>query len=462
MKIQNLTIAAIATGMARAPLGIIRISGPSTFGIISKIFTFRNKTRTLINTPHSSLSLGTIYDNMEIVDEVLLSIFKSPDSYTGEDMAELSCHGNPLIMRKIMELLIKNGAGLAGPGDFTRRAFLNGKMDLTKAEAVSDIVAARTSAALKLSLNQLFGAEKKVIEELRGGIIGLLAAIEADVDFEHEEESSNNRLMISNFETLINTIIKLIKSAERGLFIKEGVKITITGRPNAGKSSLLNALTGLNRAIVTDIPGTTRDTIDEAMIIDGIPVVLTDTAGIRSASNPIEEEGIKRAKAAIAESDAVIFTLDISSPFTNEDRSLYSELSGKPHLIVFNKIDIGNASAHKLPPGLFKSNAPVIYVSALKNENINSLTKSIKEIIIQTYDWDDKADPVISALRHKTALESALMDIQEGLISIRDGSSYEIAAEHVKSAAAAVSSITGKIATDDVLDRIFSNFCIGK
>lgn len=459
MKTQNATIAAIATGMTRSPLGIIRVSGPMTFEIIEKTFTFRNKSRSMANIPHGSISLGTITDGAQIIDEALLSIFKSPDSYTGENMAELSCHGNPVILKNVMAALVKYGASPAGPGDFTRRAFLNGKMDLTKAEAVSDIINARTEASLKLSLNQLFGAEKKVIEELKDSIINLLAVLEADVDFESEDDSANKSDVVLRFEKIILFMEKLIKSADKGLLIKDGAKVAIAGRPNAGKSSLLNAITGLNRAIVTDIPGTTRDTIDEAIEIDGLPVILTDTAGIRLAANVIEEEGIKRAKAAVAASDAVIFTIDMSAPFTKEDEALYAEVSSLPHVVALNKSDL--AGSFNLA-GILRPEAPVIKVSALKNDNINGLTKAIKDIIISSKGLDGRDEPVICALRHKTALEAALKEMQDGLLSVNYNLSFEIASEHVKAAAACVSEITGVIAAEDVLERIFSNFCIGK
>lgn len=463
MKIQNTTIAAIASGLTRQPLGIIRISGPLTFEIMSKIFVFRNKARTVQSSPANSLSLGAVYNGANVIDEALLSLFKAPGSYTGEDMAELSCHGNPLILRKILETLFKNGAVSAGAGDFTRRAFLNGKMDLTKAEAISDIISARTDAALKLSVDQLFGAEKKVIEELRSEFIGLLAVLQAEVDFEHEEDLSIQMRTIANFDSIILSIEKLIKNAGQGLLIKEGATVAITGRPNAGKSSLLNALTGLNRAIVTDIPGTTRDTIEESMVIDNIPVILIDTAGIRHAANLIEEEGIKRAKTAVINSDAVIFTVDISADFTPEDAALYSEIHGKPHIVVLNKSDKKHAFDSAGMDGTFNPAAPCLRVSALKNENINSLTKAIKDIIIQSRGIDDGMGlPVISAIRHKTALQTALKEMREGRLFIDGASRCEIAAEHVKAAANEVSSITGEIATEDVLEKIFSNFCIGK
>ncbi len=462
MKIQNATIAAIATGVSRAPLGIIRVSGPATFEIIQKIFHFRNRSRNMANTPRGSLSLGVIRDNETALDEALLSVFRSPDSYTGEDMAELSCHGNPLILRKVMELLVKYGAVPAGPGDFTRRSYLNSKMDLTKAEAVCDIISARTDGALKLSLNQLFGAEKEVIEKLREQLIGVLAMLEADVDFENEEEPSARADVAARFESIIISLEKLIKSADKGLLIREGVRVTITGRPNAGKSSLLNALTGLNRAIVTDIPGTTRDTLEESVVMEGIPVTLTDTAGIRNASNPIEEEGIRRAKAAVTGCDAVIFAVDISSPFTEEDGLLYMELKDRPHVVALNKSDLEHAFEPDFIMQKLNAAVPVVLVSALKNENINGLTKTLKDTIISSMGLDDREEPVISALRHKTALARALKEMQEGLLSLNYLLGYEIAAEHVKSAAGETASITGEIATEDVLERIFSNFCMGK
>ena len=462
MKTQNATIAAIATGIQRAPLGIIRISGPSTFEIIQKIFSFRNRSRNLSNIPHGSLSLGVILDDAAAIDEALLSVFKSPDSYTGEDMAELSCHGNPLILRKVMELLVKHGAFPAGPGDFTRRAYLNSKIDLTKAEAVCGVISARTDAALKLSLNQLFGAEKIIIEKLREQLIGVLAMLEADMDFEHEEEQSARSDVSSRFESIIISVEKLIKSADKGLLIREGARVTITGRPNAGKSSLLNALTGFSRAIVTDIPGTTRDTIEETLVMEGIPVVLTDTAGIRNALNPIEEEGIKRAKAAVAGSDAVIFAVDISSPFTEEDRLLYMELKDKPHVVALNKSDLVHAFGNDFIAKNLGDKTPVVQVSALKNVNIKALTKTVKDTIMLSRGLDGPEEPVISALRHKTALEGALKEMQEGLLCVNYKLGYEITAEHVKAAASLVSTITGEIATDDILERIFSNFCIGK
>ena len=462
MKTQNATIAAIATGMTRSPLGIIRVSGPLTFPIITKIFTFRNLSRSMQNVPHGSLSLGSITNGPEKIDEALLSVFKSPDSYTGEDMAELSCHGNPIILRKVMEALLQHGAGLAGPGDFTRRAFLNGKMDLTKAEAVSGIISARTEASLKLSISQLFGAEKIVIETLRDSIISLLAALEADVDFENEDDAADKAGVVLHFKEIMLSIEKLIKSADKGLLIKDGAKVAIAGKPNAGKSSLLNAITGLNRAIVTDIPGTTRDTIDESVVIDGLPVILTDTAGIRQAENPIEQEGIRRAKAAVTASDAVIFAMDINSPITPEERSLYAEVSALPHVVALNKSDLKDKSFEYDTAGMTGPDVRVIKVSALQKSNINDLTKALKDIIISSKGLDGPDEPVISALRHKTALENALKEMQDGLLSVNYNLSYEIAAEHTKAAASFVSEITGVIAAEDVLERIFSNFCIGK
>jgi tRNA modification GTPase len=461
MKNIHSTIAAISTGMGRSAVGVIRLSGPLTTEIVSKIFLFKNKSKSVNTLASSTVSIGLIMDGDEKADEALLTFFKNPNSYTGEDMAELSCHGSPIILRRVMGLLIKNGAEPAGPGDFTRRAFLNGKMDLTKAEAVCDIIEARSEAALKLSMAQLFGAEKEAIQKLRSYITGILASLESAIDFENDEIPAKPQLL-KDILYLKTSLMALIKNAEKGMLIRDGVKVVITGRPNAGKSSLLNAITGLNRAIVTDIPGTTRDTIEETVIIDSIPVLLIDTAGIRHATNPVEEEGIKRARNAVADADAVIFAVDGSAELTEEDLSLYSEISAKPHIIAFNKIDLIQDRDVPDMTDMFSGSAAVVPVSAINSGNINDLTKAIKSIIITSKGIDSSIDPVVSALRHKNALASALSETSMAQRAINDDLGFEIACEHIKNAAGYVSSITGEIAQDDVLDLIFSKFCIGK
>ncbi len=462
MKQTTGTIAAIATYPAGSAIGIIRLSGPDAFEISSKVF-FPKNNKDFSSIPHSSAALGTITGPGGPIDEAVALVFKAPRSYTGEDLVEFSCHGNPLILSSVLSLLIKNGACQAGPGDFTRRAFLNGKMDLTQAEAVTDVINAEGEAALKISLNQLFGREKDTVEALKLEIIKVFSLIEAGLDFEQEGAETGAAAVKTAIKKTAEKVSLLIESADKGILLKEGVKAVITGRPNAGKSSILNAVSGMDRAIVTHIPGTTRDTIEAAVMIEGIRFKFIDTAGIRSSSDPVEAEGIKRARKAVDECDIAILALDSSSPLTGEDLKLYSEIAAKPAVIALNKCDmpamVTPESARKvLNAGL----TPVVSVSAKTGFGINDLTNRVKSIIIGSRGLDAPGEVMVSSMRHKAALEKSGMELNAALKAMDGKAGLEIVSEHVKSAAYYAGSIIGEVATDDILDSIFSNFCVGK
>jgi tRNA modification GTPase len=458
MRQKSSTITAIATYPAASALGLIRISGSMVFPIIKTIF----KPRYNKNFPDTAEPvLGIISDNGSLIDEALVTLYRAPRSYTGDDMAEISCHGNPFILSKIISLISSLGASEAGPGDFTRRAFLNGKMDLTQAEAVADISGASSDAALSISLNQLFGAEKKAINSLRLEIVKALTLLEANLDFEQDPGETSSGTVISSLNSIRSSLSSMIEGAARGIALKDGVRAVITGRPNAGKSSLLNAVTGTNRAIVTHLPGTTRDTIEAGAMIGPIKFTFIDTAGIRVPRNIVENEGIKRAKAAVAASDIVLFVIDASEELSNEDRSLFSEISGRPAVIVLNKSDLSRKTTpEKAASFLASGNIPVIFLSTVSGHGINDLTNTLKSIIIKTKGLDNESSVIVASIRHKAALETALLEINMAIESMPAG--YEIASEHVKEAASRAGSIIGEVASEDVLDSIFKNFCVGK
>jgi len=458
-------IAAIATFPAESAIGVIRVSGADIFPCLEKICRFKNKSKNFENIPSQSVSLCTLEDSGRIIDEAMVSVYRAPDSYTGEDMAEISCHGNPYILYKVMNCLIEAGVKIAEPGEFTKRAFLNGKMDLSQAEAVLDVVSARSDDSLSISLNQLLGKEKNIIRNLKNRIIDVLSKLEVEIDFAYEDvEKTPAQEIKKSLAAVSAEIEKLIENADKGILLKNGIKLVITGKPNSGKSSLLNCLLKKDRAIVTRIPGTTRDIIEDALDIDGLPFRIFDTAGIRKTKNRIEAEGVKRARSALREADIVVFMADGSKKLTREDSVLYNEIKNKKHVIAVNKSDLkpafGNdALKNRLKPGKFK--AGMVHISVLKKKGINDLTKAVKNIIIDTVDTKDEG-VVVASLRHKNALISAAKSLHNASKAVARGLSHEFIASDVRDAAGAIGSIIGGVTADDILVNIFKNFCIGK
>jgi tRNA modification GTPase len=458
----SLTIAAPATARGRSAISLIRVSGPRAFEIIGKIFfTHKNPGAPLAGFKPR---LGLIKEGGAVIDEAMATLFVSPFSYTGEDMAEITCHGNPLIVNKILSLLISHGCALASPGEFTRRAYINGKMDLSRAEAVNEVISCNSEPALKISLAAMFGSEKEAVEGLRASLLSAISAIEADLDFDHDgAERLNYTEVIAVIRGLESKLSLMSKGARESVKLKEGYTLAITGRPNCGKSSLMNLLLKKERSIVAHLPGTTRDVIEDVLDIDGLPFRLFDTAGIRETSDPVEEEGVRRAKDIVNKADAVVLMVDSSLPLNNEDISLYGALMAKKTIIALNKSDLPEKlgvteaqTAFGPPVGL------LLRLCAASGEGLNDLTSAVKNIIMSNEAFVPVDLITAAGSRHAAEAENALSCAVRALEALEKGKAPEAAAAELKNAAAHLGQIAGGVTPGDVLDEIFKNFCIGK
>ena len=451
------TIAAVSTPAGNGGIGIIRISGDLASVIGELIFKPVNNGGLISHRFY----FGAVQDplNGESVDEAMAVIMKAPRSYTREDLLELHCHGGMLVVERVLTLALQAGARLAEPGEFTRRAFLNGRIDLVQAEAVMDIISSQTDAALRLAQRQREGLLSRQITEVRGALVHALALVEAYIDFPEDDlgETDINAIHSSISEASV-IISKLLADFDDGRILREGISVLIIGKPNAGKSSLLNRLLNENRAIVTHIPGTTRDIIEETVNLGGLPVKLLDTAGIRHTEDVIEQEGINRALGKIPEADLVLFVLDRSRPFDSEDQLILDAVEGCRCLLILNKCDLPNMLA--LPPGLDQWEQVII--SANSGDGLELLKESVRKTFLHEAVLDNRDFVAISKARHRDALFSANATIErfsQGLVS---GCGLELLAVDLREALAQVGSVTGECSTDEVLDVIFSSFCIGK
>lgn len=456
------TIAAIATPPGIGGIGLIRVSGMEAEGIARRLF---RTARPLDAFLSHHLYHGEIVapETGAVLDDVLFAFLKGPHTYTGEDTLEISCHGGPLILRTVLAEVVRAGARPAERGEFTKRAFLNGRLDLSQAEAVLDLITAKTPEGLTAAVDRLKGKLSGRIETIRNAVIDLLAGIEAAIDFAEDDgvvEALGAGL--PEFQTAIDDLHTLAATYRRGRIIREGIGVVIAGRPNVGKSSLLNRILGEKRAIVTPIPGTTRDFIEETVNIGGIPVRLTDTAGIRPPENAIEKEGIDFVWERLATADAVLFLLDGSMELTPEDQGLLVQMQAKPMIPVINKSDLPQRLDEALLRGLLpEGTPPAVRISAKYGDGIDRLTAAIQEMILAT-PGEETPEAMIADLRHKIALERAaecLIRAREGL---SDGLPSELAALEVREALDSLGEITGRTTSEEVLDRIFANFCIGK
>ena len=445
------TIAALATPAGVGAISVIRVSGPESVAAVDKLFSFSSK---LSDSPTHTIHYGKITSaSGEVVDDVLVSLFRSPNSYTGEDSVEISTHGSPFITQKVMALLLDQGIRLAEPGEFTRRAFMNGKIDLAQAEAVVDVINSSTEASLRGARNQLDGILSAKIDSLREMLVNISSFLELELDFAEEElEFVNLDEAKKKIKEVINEIEKLLETYTFGKVLRDGVNVAIVGKPNVGKSSLLNYILKEGRAIVSDIPGTTRDVIREEVSIDGVLFKLFDTAGIRTTDDSVEIEGVIRSKEAVKNADLVIFINDSTDGFSEDVYKEILELKEQERVItVLNKIDLGDKQEREYD----------VKISAKTGKGIDSLFSELKNKSIGSYNYSEKS-AVVSNLRHKKALENSVESMRRGIESIEAKMSQEFVALDLRNAEDALGEIIGKVTTDDILNNIFKNFCIGK
>lgn len=454
------TIAAVATAMTASGIGIIRISGPKSRNIAGKIYKSKTGKRKIEDVKSHTINYGFICDGEEVIDEVLVMVMDGPRSYTGEDTVEIDCHGGVLAMRRILETVIKYGARPAEPGEFTKRAFLNGRIDLSQAEAVIDIINAKNEFALKSSVSQLKGSVLKVIKEIRESIIYHIAYIESALDDpEHISIDGYGEELGEVIKEQKGKINKLLTTVKEGKMIKEGIKTVIVGKPNAGKSSLLNILLGEDRAIVTDIAGTTRDILEETIVLHGISLRMIDTAGIRDTDDVVEKIGVGKAKEYAKDADLILYVVDSSVPLDANDEEIIELLKDKKAVVLLNKTDLDSVVTEADLNG--KINHPIIPISAKEEQGIDILEQQIKDMFFEgNLSFNDEI--YITNIRHKTALEDALnslnmvensieMDMPEDFFSIDLMNAYE-----------SLGSITGESVGEDLVNEIFSKFCTGK
>jgi tRNA modification GTPase len=452
----NDTIAAIATPVGEGGIAVVRLSGPQSLSIADTSFRPAGKSSPPPSAaPSHTIHFGKIVRQGRILDEVLLAVMRAPRSFTRQDVVEITCHGGLLPAKLVLDTLLENGARLAAPGEFTRRAFLNGRIDLAQAEAVADLIHSRTELALAAANEQLAGKLSQRINLLRDDLMRTLAHIEAHIDFPDEDIAPDTReKLIGRLQAGVAFTDQLLRTANEGRILRRGIRAAIIGRPNVGKSSLLNQLLGHDRAIVSRIPGTTRDTIEETANVRGLPVIFIDTAGLREAADEIELEGIRRSRGALADAELILHVLDAADPLADDDEKLFSEFAQKKRLLIRNKIDL--PLRLQLPPGI-----SALDVCCLTGKGIEEVKDAIKEKVwageIQAGMWQ-----VMINARHQDALQRAREAIGRTVTALRDGLGLELAALDLRIAANAVGEIVGKTATDDLLDAIFSQFCIGK
>ncbi len=455
------TIAAIATPIGPGAIGVVKVSGPLCEQIFRRLFKPR---RELKEIQSHRLYYGFIQDpeTGEVVDEVLITLMRRPHTYTREDVLEIYGHSGYLVLTKILELVLREGARLAEPGEFTRRAFLNGRIDLAQAEAILDLINARSEEGLRLALNQLRGGLADKLKPIRETLLSALAVVEVAVDFPEEDVEliSHYELAKQLEEGVKAPLNQLLKTYNEGRLYREGIAVVIAGRPNVGKSSLLNTLLREERAIVTPIPGTTRDIIEETATLKGLPVRLIDTAGLRETTDVVEEIGVRRAKEKITQADIVIFVVDGAEEPTAEDFRLYNEIRGLPHVVAVNKIDIATEETLNLWRESFPEEKKV-FISAKEELGLEALTEAIFEIVTGQKEISPPA--VAPNLRQKIALEKTLQATKRAISALKSPDVFpELVAVDLREALQALGEITGETTTEDLLDQIFSHFCIGK
>ena len=456
------TIAAIATAMSNSGIGIIRVSGNESIEIVDHVFRNSKKENSLKRYKSHTIHYGFIYDENKILDEVMVSVFKSPHSFTTEDTVEINCHGGILVLQKILELLIKNGARLAEPGEFTKRAFLNGRIDLSEAEAVMDVISSQNEMALQSSVKQLQGSVSDKVKELRSEIIYEIAFIESALDDpEHISLDGFTEKLENKIEFLSSSVDKLLSTAENGKMIREGIRTVIVGKPNAGKSSLLNLLAGEEKAIVTEIAGTTRDIIEENINLKGIHLHIIDTAGIRKSDDVVEQIGVEKAKQYTADADLVIYVIDSSVPLDQNDYDIMEMIREKKCIILFNKTDMESLVSFDDLKDKTDDSHIMIKISAKENKGIDDFEKAVEKMFFQGKIREND-EVMITNMRHK----EALLEVKESLLQVKKsldaGMPEDFYSIDLMSAYQSLGRIIGEETSEDLVNEIFSKFCMGK
>ena len=436
------------------------MSGTKCFEVLDKIFKPKKQEK-IENIKGYTLKYGHIVENTEIVDEVLVSYFKAPKSYTAENMCEINTHGGNVIVRKILDLCLKNGAELAEPGEFTKRAFLNGRIDLSQAESVIDVIDAKSEKEAKAGIKQLEGALSKKISEIKQEIMDVMINIDVSIDYpEYDVDDVTNSQILDMLDSVCIKLEKLEKSFDNGKIVKEGIKTAIIGKPNAGKSSLLNAILKEDRAIVTEYAGTTRDTIEEFATVEGIPLKLIDTAGIRNANDEVEKIGIAKSREIAKEADLIIAIFDSSCELTEEDMEILDIIKGKKAIVVLNKMDLSSKINEKME--CFKEfSENIVKISALNQDGLENLYELISKMFnLNQINFDN--DIIITNLRHKNLITKALENVKKAKENTLNNMPIDIIAIFIKDILEDLRNITGDIVTDDIINEIFSKFCLGK
>ena len=448
-------IAAISSATGEAGIGIVRMTGEGCVDVLDSVFKRANDNADLINR---KMTYGHIVDDNEIVDEVLVCYMKAPHTYTREDVVEIYTHGGVVAVRKVLEVLLNNGARLAEAGEFTKRAFLNGRIDLSQAEAIIDMIKAKTDKAYSVSMKQLEGSVNRNIKQLRDKLLDMLSHVEYSINFtEDMQDELDNTPVLNEGKEVLDKLKKLSESANRGRIIRDGINTTIIGKPNVGKSSLLNALLKENRAIVTDIPGTTRDVIEEYIDLDGISLKINDTAGIRDTEDIVEKIGVEKSVSFISDSDLIIAIFDSSREFDDEDRKILDLIRDKKSIVLLNKIDLdGGFDFDENLEGI-----EVIHTSIKNNEGIEDLENKIIEMFNDGY-IEANNDNIITNIRHRDIINKAIKSLESSLHDMESGVPIDCFEVDLRNAWEILGEITGETVDDDVLNKIFSDFCIGK
>ena len=457
------TIAAIATARGEAGIGIVRISGPLALPIAADLFQ-SPRVMSPTQLPTHTLTYGHVVDTAvsdDIIDEVLLGIMRAPRTYTGEDIVEFNCHGGIVPLTAVLDLVVKHGARLAEPGEFTKRAFLNGRLDLAQAEAVAELIASKTDLSRKVAIEALAGKLSDTVNQLSDRIADLLAEIEASVDFPEEDlDFMKVETQLECVRTVQTDLTTLLETAAEGRLISEGVNVAILGKPNVGKSSLLNALVGTARAIVTDIPGTTRDTIEEAVNISGIPLKLFDTAGIRRTDDIVEQQGVQRSKAVLNRAELLLLMFDASEPLNDADLDLLETAQSQKAILILNKTDLPVVT----PSEALLAHCPerrVVETVIPEGKGLNTLKTAVCEELLGG-ELVVGESPIVTNARHQDALRRAHDGLNYAIESLADSMPPELVAVDLRISLDALGDIVGKTTTEDILDRIFSQFCVGK